>query len=246
MSRKSEEQVEKELRELISELTSLVRGGADPFSLELQPRMSKLRKLIRRSLEFKHIELDVEALYNFALIVYNQSRHLKDRSSVLYVDPFLVRLAILGSSTERLADVFLRSWRPSAGRDVLSHEMMRKSYYYWNNLKEYAIEEGRTEPLLGESLESLGIRYDELISEGMSEMYDELRNRGGKVLYEDLVGGGDLNERLRRAVLISFMLTYGYALVEKEPLKRRFWIVAKDNIPGERPKDTESIVTVVS
>ena len=246
MSRTSEKQVEKELRDLVLELSSIVKGGADPLSLEFQPLMSRLKELIKRSLEFRHLELDMEALYDLALLVYSQSKHLRDKSSVLYVDPFLVRLAMLGSPPDRLAEAFLQSWRPSVARDVLSHEMMKRSYYYWNNLKEYAIEAEKTEPLLGESLESLGIRYDELISEGIAGMRDELRDRGGRVLYEDLVGGGSLNERLRRAVLISFMLSYGYAVVEKEPLKKKFWIVAKDRVPDERPKSTESIVTVVS
>ena len=238
--------MEKELRALVLELSSMVRSGVDPLSVEFQPLMSRLKGLIRRSLEFRHLELEMEALYDLALLVYSQSKHLRDKSSVLYVDPFLVRLAMLGSSSDRLAEAFLQSWRPSVARDVVSHEMMKRSYYYWSNLKEYAIEAEEVEPLLGKSLESLGIRYDELISDGIVAMHDELRDRGGRVLYEDLVGGGSLNERLRRAVLISFMLSYGYAVVEKEPLKKKFWIVAKDRVSDERPRGTESIVTVVS
>lgn len=246
MSETSEREVERELRDLVSELSSLIRSGEDILSIQLEPKMAKLKELIRRSLEFKHIELDMEAVYNFALLVYAQSKSLRDRSSVLYVDPFLIKLAILGSPTERLAETFLRAWRPSAGRDVLSHEMMKKSYDYWNDLKTYSIELEESEPLRGETLESLGIRYDELISEGMMEMCEELRRRGGRLLYEELVGGGTLNERLRRAVLISFMLSYGYAHAEKEPLKKRFWVVAREQASKDQPKSTESLVTIVS
>jgi len=246
LSRTSERQVEKELKDLITEVSSIMRSGSDPLAVQLEPRLSKLRQLIKKSLQFKHIELDVEALYNLAILVYSQSKFLKDKSSILYVDPFLIRLAVMGSSTERLAEVFLQSWKPSTGRDVLSLEMMRRSYEYWNNLKDYSIGAEKTEPLLGESLESLGVTYDELISEGMSELHDELRNRGGRLLYEELLGEGSLNERLRRAVLISFMLSYGYATVEKEPLKRRFWIVARERASKEQPAGAESIVTIVS
>lgn len=246
MSRTSEKKVQEELQSLVLQLSSMVQSGVDPLSLELQPLMSRLKGLIKRSLEFRHIELDMEALYDLAVLVHSQSKHLRDKSSVLYVDPFLVRLAMLGSSPERLAEAFLQSWRPGASRDVLSHEMMKRSYYYWSNLKEYAIEGEKTGPLLGKSLESLGIRYEELISEEMEEIHDELTRRGGRLLYEDLLGGGSLNERLRRAVLISFMLSYGYAVVEKEPLKKRLWIVGKERVSEERPKNTESIVTVVS
>jgi len=242
----SESEVERELQELISELTSIIRSGMDPLSVRLQPHIMRLRKLIKESLELKHVELDMEALYNFALLVYAQSKSLKDKSSVLYVDPFLIRLSMLGSTTDKLAEAFLRSWRPSAGRDVLSHEMMRRAYEYWNNLKEYNIEEAKTQPIFGESLESLGVRYDELMSDSIVELYEDLRRRGGRLLYEELLGEGELNERLRRAVLISFMLTYGYASIVKEPLKNRFWVVAKEEVGIEPRSQGESIVTVVS
>jgi len=238
--------VEKELKDLIVELSSIMRSGSDPLAVQLEPRLSRLRQLIKKSLQFKHIELDMEALYNFAILVYSQSKFLRDKSSVLYVDPFLIRLAVMGSSTERLADAFLQSWRPSTGRDVLSLEMMRRSYEYWSNLKDYTIGAEETEPLLGESLESLGVTYDELISEEMLRLHEELQTRGGRLLYEELLGEGSLNERLRRAVLISFMLSYGYAVVEKEPLKRRFWIVAKEGATKGRPTEAESIITIVS
>ncbi len=223
-----------------------MRSGSDPLAVQLEPRLSRLRQLIKKSLQFKHIELDMEALYDFAILVYSQSKFLRDKSSVLYVDPFLIRLAVMGSSTDRLAEAFLQSWRPSTGRDVLSLEMMRRSYEYWSNLKDYTIGAEKMEPLLGESLESLGVTYDELISDEMLGLHEELQNRGGRLLYEELLGEGSLNERLRRAVLISFMLSYGYAVVEKEPLKRRFWIVAKEGATKERPTEAESIVTIVS
>jgi len=242
---KGQQEIEAELSSLIHDLTRLVESGKDPLDFDVSGKLRRLSELIDRSMNFSHLELDTEALYRLALLIYGQSKSLKDRSSILYVDPFLIRLAITGASPDRLAQAFLRAWSPVTCRDVLNPEMMKNSFIYWSSLKRYEIEERESEIISGKDLKSLGVGYEELMTDEVENLYEELKQRGGKASYDELVGQGNLTDRLRRAVLVSFMLSYGYARILKEPLQKKIWVVARNKPEQHEKGEKESLVMIV-
>ncbi len=244
-TREENDRMKEQLSRLIAELGRLMESGADPLDLDVNQKLTRLGELIDKSTDFAHIELDTEALYRLALLIYAQSRSLRDKSSILYVDPFLIRLALIGASPDRLAQALLRAWTPVTYRDVLNHQMMRNSFEYWSALKKYEMKQRSSEILSGQDLKSMGVSYEVLMTKEIEDLHDELKKRDDKVLYEELVGKGNLSERLRKAILISFMLSYGYATIVKDPLQRKIWVVAADRKAQETAKEKESLVMIV-
>lgn len=235
----------RQLTSLLEDLMRLVRSGKDPLDFEIGGKLRMLSELIDKTENFYQLELDTEALYRLALLIYNQSKSLKEKSSILYVDPFLIKLAIMGASADRLSDAYLRAWRPIASRDVLNYQMMKESFIYWSGLKKYELEGSEGQAKVVADLKSLGLLYEELLVEEIKKMHQELLARGGKLLYEELIGEGPLGDRLRRAVLISFMLSYGYATILKDPLRMKVWVIARERPEESLSGEKETLVMVV-
>lgn len=239
------DKMKEQLSRLITELGRLMESGGDPLDLDVNQKLTRLAELIDESTDFAHIELDTEALYRLALLIYAQSKSLRDKSSILYIDPFLIRLALIGASPDRLAQALLRAWTPVAYRDVINPQMMRNSFAYWSSLRKYEMEKRSSEILSGQDLKSMGVSYEVLMTNEIEDLHDELKRRGERVLYEELVGKGNLSERLRKAILISFMLSYGYATIVKDPLRRKIWVVAAEGKAQETTREKESLVMIV-
>lgn len=236
--------VEEELQDLIEELDKILKENKNILEVDLEEKIRKFEDLLSKEVDLRKINLGSEVIQRFATILFEKTKTLRIRSGILYIDPFLIKLAILGSSTEKLARAFIESWRPVVGRDTINPFLLRDAMRYWNSITKYEIgrEEGKTQTGIIGGVDLLSQRE---IEEEMKKMIEELEKKGGKETYENLIQSEDFSEKIAKAVTISFMITYGYVKVIKEPLKGRIWIVKRNESENIKSKNPESFVIVV-
>lgn len=225
-------------------------GRADPFAFDVKAQLEKLRSLLSLWKTTSQLSKDVEAVYRIALLIRLQEEVVKHRSSLLYTDPLLVELKILASDPRELATAFLRAWRPIVALQQVNLELLRLAYGYWSNLRRLRLDQYDTSMLpskLGiEQLKAMGVLSDEIPSKVLEEMHQELVAKcgDGMVNYWEFVSQGDFASTVKRAVLVSFLVTLGYAELEIEPLENRIWLKPKK--PPGIPEAAEKKSLVVS
>lgn len=233
---------EEEIRKLIKELDSIISKKENILEINLDEKIRKLAELLSSSNNLEEINNCSEAIQRLATIIFEKTKVLKNRSGILYIDPFLMKLAILGSDIEKLSRAFIQSWRPVVGRDVINPLLLREAMTYWNSITKYSLEAERKEnPIKSES--KISFLDEREMSEEIEKMRSELEKRGGKELYEKLIEGETLSDKIFKAVVLSFMITYGYVGIIKEPLKGKVWVVKKEKTTES--KNPESFVIVV-
>ncbi|MEM2674750.1 MAG: hypothetical protein QXW77_03855, partial [Candidatus Hadarchaeales archaeon] len=94
-----------------------------------------------------------------------------------------------------------------------------------------------------EELERMGFLPKELFEEMLEQLWMELRKKG-KVSYWQFVKGRDYTETVRRAYLLSFLITYGRATVEVDPIKEEIKVEAREE--PERRRETCSLPISIS
>lgn len=224
-------------------------SGSDPFAVDVIALLEKLKLMLSEWKTMPQLTRDAEAVYRIAMLIKLQEEVVKHRSSLLYTDPLLVELKILASDPGELARAFLRAWRPVAALHQLNLEQLRLAYDYWSNLRKLQFDEYESRmpsSLNLEQLKSMGVLVDEVQSKVLEEMHGDLlrRSTGGRINYWEFVTDKDYATTVKKAVLVSFLVTLGYAELEIEPLENRIWLKPKD--VAEIPKAAEKKSLVVS
>lgn len=232
---------EKEIQKLIEELDNIISKKENILEINLDEKIRKLAELLSSSNSLEEINNCSEAIQRLAVIIFEKTKALKNRSGILYIDPFLMKLAILGSNIEKLSKAFIQSWRPVVGRDVINLFLLKDAMTYWNSITKYSFE-AREEKTI-ENVSKISFLDERGINEEIEEMYNELERRGGKELYDKLIESKNLSEKIFKAVILSFMITYGYVGIIREPLKGKVWVVKKEKTIES--KNPESFVIVV-
>ena len=220
----------------IIELCRMVeRKGADPFEVEVQGILEKLRGHLQSWRLPKEFVLDAEAVSEIAEIIKLQTDWIKHRSSSLYVDSLFVALKIRMLDPEALARLFLKAWHPIVAVEQFSQERLREAIDYWNQLlpmreRVWGLP-ARTIPLGfidQNDLFRLKLLSEEEFNEVLEAHWKELMERvgeRGEMPYWNFIYAEDYESTVFRAYLTSFLVTYGYATLKIEPIKNEAVIV---------------------
>ena len=236
-----------ERRELILRIIdlceSVTKKGLNPFDVQVREFFDKLRELLPMLKKHEELYLDLQAVLSLSEVIYQQGEWVKHRSSLLYLDPLLVFLKIHALSTEELAEIFVKSWHPALETECLTYYGLREGYEYWKllpsleeRLKELEVERVELGPIERGELERMGFLSRELFEKMLNRLWEELKKKG-KVSYWSFIKGKNYAETVRRAYLLSFLITYGMVSVEIDPLREEIKVEARER--PERGKEAE-------
>lgn len=225
---------------------SVTKKGLNPFDVQVREFFDKLRELLPLLKKHEELYLDLQAVLSLSEVIYQQGEWIKHRSSLLYLDPLLVFLKIHALSTEELAEIFVKSWHPVIEAECLTPHGLREGYEYWKllpsldeRLKALEVERIELSPMEREELERMGFLSREMFEKMLNQLWEELKKKG-KVSYWSFVKGKNYAETVRRAYLLSFLITYGMASVEIDPLKEEIKVEAKEK-PERRKGEVYSL-----
>jgi len=227
---------------------SVRKRGLDPFDVEVREFFDRLRELLPKLRSHEDLYLDIQAVLGLAEVVFQQEEWIKHKSSMLYLDPLLIMLKLHALPAKDLAEVLVRAWHPIIDLESLSPHGVKEGMDYWKNLPnldERWRDLETTEVLTGEvarrELARMGILSDEDFATVLDKTWRGLKDAAGEqgeISYWDFISERSFEETVVKAWLVSFLVSYGYATLELNPLEEEITLR-----PLSKPQKIERVAT---
>jgi hypothetical protein len=232
------------LERIIEMCIAIENHTADPFTLNIDEIIKIVREYFPHWEHPDELKLDAETLHHLASVIKLQSEWVKQRSTSLYIDPFLLEEKILQIGKQEMVNVFLKAWNPLIEFEQVSLNTLAQGLLYWEALapiSERWKDIDASEVSMGfasrDELIKQGVLGDREFSEELNCYWQELKDcvakkgQDGKIHYWDFIGADTYEETVQRAFLTSFLVTYGYATLEIDRLEEEVFI-----LPFDKPK----------
>jgi hypothetical protein len=231
------------LQRIIEMCMTIENRTVDPFLLDVDKIIKVVQKYFPQWEETDELNMDSEAIHHLASVIKLQSEWVKNCSTSLYTDPFLLEEKLTQASKEEILILFLRAWHPLVELEKLSMNSLVAAMRYWDGLvpikerwPDSDVQEVAIETTSRDELVKQRVLGDEVFSKELESYWRELKERveekgrDEKILYWDFVGADTYEDTVGRAFLTSFLITYGYATLEIHPLEEEIFIK-----PFEKP-----------
>jgi hypothetical protein len=211
--------------------------NVDPFTLNIDEIIKVVKEYFPHWQHPDELKLDAETLHHLASVIKLQSEWVKQRSTSLYTDPFLLEEKILQIDKQEMVNVFLKAWHPLIEFEQISLNSLAQGLLYWEALapigerwKDLDVSEVSMGFASRDELIKQGVLGDREFSEELNCYWQELKDcvakkgQDGKIQYWDFIGADTYEETVQRAFLTSFLVTYGYATLEIDRLEEQVFI----------------------
>jgi hypothetical protein len=237
-STKEHKKIGKERLERIVEMCIVIENhNVDPFTLNIDEIIKVVKEYFPHWQHPDELKLDAETLHHLASVIKLQSEWVKQRSTSLYTDPFLLEEKILQIGKQEMVNVFLKAWHPLIEFEQISLNSLAQGLLYWEALaplgerwKDLDVSEVSMGFASRDELIKQGVLGDREFSEELNCYWQELKDcvakkgQDGKIQYWDFIGADTYEETVQRAFLTSFLVTYGYATLEIDRLEEQVFI----------------------
>ena len=241
-SSKEHKKLGKEKLERIIEMCLAIENHlVDPFTLNVDEIIKIAQEYFPDWEQADELNLDAETLHHLASVIKMQSEWVKQRSTSLYTDPFVMEEKIRKTGKQGMIDVFLGAWHPIVAFEQLSLRSLADGLRYWEALaplserwKDFNAAEVAMGTTSREEMIAQRVLGDKEFSEELECYWRELKNHvaekcsDGKIHYWDFIGADTYEETVQRAFMMSFLVTYGYATLEIDRLEEEILIVPYD------------------
>lgn len=245
----------RELMKRIIDLAESVREReADPFEVDVSDFLGRLSEVFPEIDDPEELLLDIEAVQGLTDIVLQQEDWIKHKSSLLHFDPMLVTWKVRGLTKKQLAYVLVNSWHPIVEMESISRPGIKEAVEYWKNLaplSERGAELETTEvfpdEISREELSEFGFESKEDFDDRVEEYWEFLKEVTGEdneISYWDFVDSDTFRETIENAWMTSFLVSYGYATVEINPLEEEITLRAREE--RETPSEETGISIPIS
>jgi hypothetical protein len=239
------------LHQIIEMMKGIQDHTVDPFLLNVDEIILIVQEYFPQWDQPEDLNLDSEAISQLASVIKLQSEWVKQRSTSLYTDPFLLEEKISQKTKTEMAEIFLKTWHPIVEQEQITPLSLANAVQYWKNLpplkdrwQNYNVEQTQTGTTSKEELVSQNILRDETFASELERFWQELKtkikeNPESKLFYMDWVNAQTYEQTVHRAYITSFLITYGYATLDINVLEEEIFIK-----PLEEPKNTLNIQAI--
>ncbi|MEM2921048.1 MAG: hypothetical protein QXF26_01880, partial [Candidatus Bathyarchaeia archaeon] len=151
----------------------------------------------------------------------------------------------------KLAALLEEAWHPIIEMEGLSRRRIQEAVDYWNNLASLDARRVRFQTMpetvrtaTEEELLKRKLLSETTFGEVLKKLWLELKARAaseGKISYWKFIRADTYEETVRRAYLTSFLITYGYASLQVNPLKEEIFLA-----PNEKVAETTYMKQAIS
>ncbi|MEM2971093.1 MAG: hypothetical protein QW270_01530 [Candidatus Bathyarchaeia archaeon] len=225
------------LQRIIEMCRSIEDRSLDPFLINVEEIIGVVREYFPEWENIEDLCLDAETVHHLASVIKLQSEWVKNRSTSLYTDPFLLEKKLTQIEKAEMVEIFLKVWHPTIELEQISLHSLSEAIRYWNSLlpikerwKDFPTATAEIGFASREELVKQRILREKAFTEEMENLWQELKTKvgengkNGKIPYWDFVGAESYEETVQRAFLTSFLVTYGYATLEVYPLEEEIFI----------------------
>ena len=250
-----EQKVGRERLQRVIEMMEAIEGRmVDPFLLNVDEIIRIVKEYFPQWDQPEDLNLDAEAIHHLASVIKLQSEWVKQRSTSLYTDPFLLEEKIMQKDKTEITEAFLKAWHPTVELEQITLHSLAEALRYWQALlplrerwPELFPPEVATGTASRDELISESILRDEAFSAELERYWQQLKDKvkekgvDGRLLYMDFVGADTYAETVHRAYITSFLVTYGYATLEIIPLEEEIFIEPLEEPSAKLSKQAVSI-----
>lgn len=225
------------LERIIEMCIAIENRTVEPFTLNLDEIIQVVKQYFPQWQNPEELRLDAETLHHLATVIKIQSEWVKQRSTALYTDPFLLEEKILRMDKQQMVEIFLQAWKPLVEFEQISLNTLAQGLLYWEALapiserwKDFEVAEVSNSYTSREELIKQRVLSDKEFSVELSGLWEELKQcvavkgEDGKVNYWDFIGADTYEETVQKAFLTSFLITYGFATLEIDRLEELVFI----------------------
>ena len=236
------------LERIIEMCIAVETRAVEPFTLDIDEIIAVVKAYFPHWENPEELKLDAEVLHHLASVIKIQSEWVKQRSTSLYTDPFLLEEKIRQIHKQGIVDVFLSAWTPLVEGEQLSLHSIMQGLLYWETLepvgnrwKEIDVTATTVGSVSRDEMIRQRVLSDKEFGVELDSFWQELKLKAaekgdnGKIAYWDFIGANTYQETVQRAFLTSFLVTYGYATLEIDRLEETTFI-----LPFQNPR-TESL-----
>ncbi len=252
-SEKHEKKQGRERLERVIEMCLAIENHqADPFTLNVDDIIGVVKTYFPHWDQPEELKLDAEALSHLASVIKLQSEWVKQRSTSLYTDPFLLEEKIRQTSKVGMVDVFAAAWNPIVDSEKLTLPTLAQGLLYWDALaplgdrwKDIDVSAVQTGQVSRDEMVKARVLGDREFSDELECYWHELKlktaekGHDGKIEYWSFIGADTYEETVQRAFLTAFLVTYGYATLEIDRLEETVTLIPFDK-PREEPLSVQS------
>jgi hypothetical protein len=237
-------------RENLQRIIEMMKGiedhTIDPFLLNVDEIIRIIKEYFPGWDQPEDLNLDAEAIHHLASVIKLQSEWVRQRSTSLYTDPFLLEEKILQKDKDAIVEAFLKAWHPIVEHETLTMRTFENSLLYWKMLTplnerwpEINVQQVESGTANRSELVDQSFLRDEAFSTELDTFWNDLKikvktkGKNGEILYLDFVGAETYEETVHRAYLTSFLVTYGYATLKIIPLEEEIYIIPLEE-PGAK------------
>ena len=246
-----------ELMERIIDLSQSVEDReVDPFEVDVEDFLERLDEIFSEMDNPEELLLDVEAILGLSDVISQQRDWIKHKSSLLNFTPMLVKWKAKNLSKKQLSYVLVNSWHPIAEMESIAKPGIKEAIEYWNDLDpisergaELDTEERETEEISRDSLPDLGFDLEEDFDEMIEKTWKKLKNSTGensKISYWDFIDQDNFRETAINAWLTSFLISYGYASIEINPLEEEITLEVREEKNTSEKESGTSVPIAIS
>ena len=242
------------LERVIEMMKGIEAHTVDPFLLNVDEIIRIVQEYFPQWDQPEELNLDAEAIHHLASVIKLQSEWVKQRSTSLYTDPFLLEEKITQKNKREMTEVFLQAWHPIVELEQVTLRSLADALRYWDALvplkerwEQPAVLEVATGTASRDELIGENILRDEAFSAELERYWQGLKNQvqakgqDGKLLYMDWVDADTYEETVQRAYITSFLVTYGYATLEINPLEEEIFIMVLEEPSAKLNKQAVSV-----
>jgi hypothetical protein len=242
---KHEKRLGKERLERVIEMcTAIENHTVDPFTLNVDDIIAVVKEYFPHWEHPDELKLDAEALHHLASVIKMQSEWVKQRSTSLYTDPFLLEEKIRQTSKQGMVDVFVSAWSPLVESEQLSLYSLAQGLLYWDALaplrdrwKDIDVSAVGMGSVSRDEMVKQRVLSEKEFGEELETYWQELKlkvaekGKDGKITYWDFIGADTYEETVQHAFLTSFLITYGYATLDINRLEETMFV-----LPFDKPR----------
>jgi hypothetical protein len=217
----------RELEELIQTCISIENRRFNPFLLDITEALNIIRRHSNQLRTLDDHLLDMRAITSLARVVGLQSANLRFQSSALYVDPGMVRQKLDSLSREQLAEFLLLSWHPIVELEQLTLGSTKEAKEFWERMLSFFERRKRLHlgPFVIPETTDLGelarmrVVEEKAYTRKMQDLWKELKESAGEdnsVDYWTFIRTSEFAQTINRAQLVSFLVSYGYANLQRK------------------------------
>jgi hypothetical protein len=242
------------LERVIDMMKGIEAHTVDPFLLNVDEIIRIVQEYFPEWDQPEELNLDSEAIHHLASVIKLQSEWVKQRSTSLYTDPFLLEEKINQKNKREMTEVFLQAWHPIVEQEQVTLQSLSDALRYWNMLvplkerwEQLAVSEVAMGTATRDELVEQSILRDEAFSAELDRYWEGLKTKtqkeghDGKLFYMDWVGADTYEETVQRAYITSFLVTYGYATLEVIPLEEEIFIMPLEEPAAKMNKQAVSV-----